>query len=287
MNNTQKINFIKTISYFDDRFYKVEVDGFEQYYPSVTTILGITHKPWLAQWRGQVGNWEADRVTEEALHKGSVIHSAIEIILAGGKVIFNPAKSPVYTQEELEVMTQEFKCPWMVLTDQQQHLEVWRLLKWVKTVRPKVIYSEHKVASAKHQYAGTIDGVFDIEEGSYSISGSKALTIPAGRYIVDYKTGKNFDDDYYLQASAYMKALEEGSGENEIAGALIIHTNDNKIKGGIEGLKTYLRNREELETDFQDFLACKKLFDRKSTVKPKIIDLPGILSLEEELQEAV
>ena len=45
------------------RHYKI--DG--ERYPSVTTILGTTlANPGLAQWRGHVGNTEADRVMREA-----------------------------------------------------------------------------------------------------------------------------------------------------------------------------------------------------------------------------
>lgn len=266
---------MKQIQWFDDRFYKIN----DKFFPSVTTILGVVNKPFLGIWRGQVGNWEADRIINEALNKGSIIHAAIEILLHKGKVIFNSSKNPAYSEAELTELMSELKVPYIVLTEQQQHLEVYRFAKWVEEVKPQMVYSELKIASMQYEYAGTLDGIFDIKDGLYSVNGSKPIEIKEGRYLIDYKTGKEVDDNYFMQLSAYLKAYEEEDRDNEISGGIIIHTNA-QTKGKIEGLKTVVRTREELELDFQDFLAVKKVFDRTNSIKPKIIELPSILELQ-------
>ena len=91
-----------------------------------------------------------------------------------------------------------------------------------------------------------------------------------GFYVVDLKSGKNIDDDHYLQVSAYAKALKIKG----LMGALIIHTNAS-TKSGIEGLQTYYRTNLELKNDFKNFLNAHELWKRKfASMKPKQIEVP-------------
>ena len=53
--------------------------------PSVTTIMGkILRNDGLEQWRGRVGNLEADRVSQEGRGLGNEVHSMVEEYLLGG-----------------------------------------------------------------------------------------------------------------------------------------------------------------------------------------------------------
>ena len=63
------------------RHYKI--DG--ERYPSVTTILAMLEKSGLAQWRGAVGNAEADRISREATDYGTAIHALVEQVNRGNR----------------------------------------------------------------------------------------------------------------------------------------------------------------------------------------------------------
>lgn len=279
-NKKKEIGIKKVIRYFDDRFYLLNENGKELYLPSSTTILQASPKPWLAQWRGSLGNEEADRIMNEALRKGSNVHDAIRVWINGGQIIYNDPKRPSYQPEELAEIISETRDSFL-LREQQELLEVYRLIKWFEEINPRIIATEMTVFSMKYFFAGTLDLLIDIKEGKYNINGSKALELPAGRYIVDYKTGNSFDKkNYFRQVASYDLAARE-QGE-KIIGALIIHTNDNQIKGGIEGLKTYYVDREQLDKSFDEFLAIKKVYEIELSYEPKIIDLPTLLKREDK-----
>jgi hypothetical protein len=263
----------KQIAWFDDHFYQVG----DEFYPSVTTILGAVPKSFLSNWRGQVGNWEADRIMNEAMDKGSRIHNAVSVFLSGGTILFNNPKAPSYIDIEIEAIKQESK-GFYLLQNQQEMLELYRFQQFFDKVKPQVIATDLNVYSPKLGYAGSLDIIFDIKVGDYEVNGAKPIHIPEGRYICDLKTGANIDDNYYSQIAAYMVAYEENGHELEISGGLIIHTNS-KTQKGIEGFSLYQRNRDELEDDFQRFLKYKAIFDMNGTNKPKIFNLPGIIKM--------
>jgi len=67
---------VETITTSRGRYYKIHD---ETLLPSVTTILGrMISKGGLTEWRKRVGNVEADRITDVALRRGSIIHDAVE-----------------------------------------------------------------------------------------------------------------------------------------------------------------------------------------------------------------
>ena len=77
----------------------------------MTTILSSSPKEWLGRWRGQVGNWEADRIMNEALDKGSKIHSAFANLIEGAIILYSNAnkrkgiegfKTEQYNKQQLE-----------------------------------------------------------------------------------------------------------------------------------------------------------------------------------------
>ncbi len=270
-----RIDFTKIPKDLKERygFKNIDID----YFPSSTTILGVAPKPFLAKWRGQVGNWEADRVLEESQNKGSRIHNATSIWMNGGKIIYNNPKRPSFNEQQLsEIINNK---PYLILKEQQEQLEVWRFVQWCKAVNPKFIANELMVFSLQYSYAGTLDNIFDIQGGKFEINGTKPIEIPTGRYIIDLKTGGEDDKGHSKQLASYMTAYEEDR-EKDIDGGIIIYTNA-QTKGKIEGLKTVLYSREQLEEQFQKFLNIKKVWDEYGMEKPKIFELPAILSLED------
>ena len=289
------------VSWFDDRFYpcklskqsiakiqkriksinpeyELTVIADNIFLPSVTTILSSSPKEWLGRWRGQVGNWEADRIMNEALDKGSKIHAAFSNLIEGTIILFNNPKSPTYTKEQIEAISTENKKGVQVLFDQQEMLEVWRLKRFFDIVKPKIIGNEMKILSEVFGYAGTLDHLWYLEANKYDLGDKEKFIIEkSGYYILDIKTGKEDADNYPEQLASYTMAVEE-SGEYKIEGAIILYSNANKRKG-IEGFKTDQYNKEQLEYHFKGFLDQFNIWIKKANKSPKVFDLPSLLSM--------
>lgn len=264
---------IKQISWFDDHFYKVG----DEYFPSVTTKLQAESKPFLAKWRGDIGNREADLKMFEAANRGSRIHHSWYLMTTGGIVIYNPFERPNYSNEELAVFTEEYQGNFIILENQGEMYDMFKLQKWHEEVNPDVVANEMIVYSEKNKEAGQLDKLMNIEEGKYSIAGSKPLHIPKGLYVVDLKTG-SIPDSAFMQLAAYSYAYQEMSGK-KIEGGIVIHTGAT-TKNGIAGLTTKIRTMDEMKEDYLDYRAVAEVWDRRfSNKKPKVFDFPSLIKL--------
>lgn len=294
-------NKTNVISWFDDRFYKCKLTKeqikkiqtnaskinpkFEYtvidnniFLPSTTTILSSSPKEWLSRWRGQVGNWEADRIMNEALDKGSRIHTAISEAINGTVILLNNPKAPSYTKEQITAIETESKKGVLVLSNQQEMLEVWRIVQFINIVKPQIIASEMTVYSEKYGFAGTLDLLFYIEKGSYSLGDKETFEVEkSGHYILDIKTGGEDDNNYPEQLASYYKAVEESS-DYKVEGAVILYSNANK-KRGIEGFKAVQFSRSDLDYHFQGFTYQYNIWLKKSQTTPKVFDLPSLIRL--------
>ena len=118
---------IKQVSYFDEHWYRFETNSGVIFLPSVTTKLGVVNKSFLARWRGDIGNREADMRLFEGQERGSRLHRAFETFCKGGTVVFNPQRYPTYTKEEI-VRAVEFleKCAMALpVTDYDRDHYLW------------------------------------------------------------------------------------------------------------------------------------------------------------------
>ena len=261
---------IGRFTWFDDRFYAIPGDEL-RYFPSSTNILGAYPKPFLARWRGDIGNEAADKKMYDAAHKGTRIHHACECLARGGEVQFQPPFQPVPDVPD---------CEYFLLTEQEEMFQVERFYLMMQELKPIIKPEEIEltVYSERYEYAGTLDFLMKIEEGSYSIAGKTPIKLPSGLYVADIKSGQA-SEDHFLQIASYMKAVEEGDGP-EIAGGLVIYTNAD-IRTGIEKLKVVYRTREELEKDFIAFLNVYAVWKHaNATQKPKIRTIPASLKLK-------
>lgn len=275
------MNEIKQIDWFDSHWYKIDFgDNNIQYYPSVTTKLQAASKPFLARWRGDIGNREADYRMNEAADRGSRIHYGWYLMTTGGTVLYNPYKSPNFTMTEIAEIEEKTNGI-LLLDDQGEMWDIYKLQQWYKAVSPKVEASELIVYSSKNQEAGQLDNLFDIKEGDYIINGANPLHIPEGRYVVDLKTGKVVPDDGHQQTAAYANCYGEMTkGKEKIAGTIIIHTGA-KTRTGIEGLATYLRTPEQVKEDYEKYRAVAKVWEMNSANKsPKIFEFPSLVTLK-------
>lgn len=159
------------------RFYDTP-DGL---FPSVTTVLGIEEKQWVAAWEARVGIEEADRVRARALAAGTALHECMEAYVAG---------TP---ESDLKFATPRARTSFLAA----KRAVVGRLTR--------VVGQELRMYSTSLRLAGTCDVVGDWDG------------VPA---VVDYKTSNASADrvdesefgDYFLQAAAYAAMLYERYG---------------------------------------------------------------------------
>lgn len=245
MNEEKKI---EVIEWYDDRFYKVKnAQGEFVYLPSVTTKLGIIIDSFLLRWYGDLGTERAQWRSTKAKEQGSKIHEAA-----------------VWLWQGKELLVEEFT--------QEEWIQLMRFLEFYKSINP-VLFGEPEtiVYDLKNNYAGTLDMPVWIKGGMYNIGMSKPIEIKEGFYVGDLKTGKSINQRYHYQTAAYAKALEK-----DIEGTFILWTGaDTK-----SGWKMILRNRTEIESDFQGFLEIARVWDRENAnTLPKQIEMPVKLSL--------
>lgn len=274
-----KPTLVKTVEFFDDRYYKILAgDGTFEYFPSVTTILEVVNKPYLGRWRGEVGNETADKKMNDAARRGSAVHHAAAVLARGGRVDW--VNTDLDRDEEKEklyatLMYHYGKDFFVIRCNQETWLQVVRFVQWWDAVQPKLIMNEQNLFSMDLRIAGTLDFLVEIKGGEYMINGSKKVALTDGIYIMDLKTGNQVDDNYFMQISAYTAMLPP---EFKVTGGMIIHTNA-ATRSGIEGVATHVRSADQLKKDFNDFSSVHTLWRRKNEVeKPKIMELPTSLT---------
>jgi hypothetical protein len=270
---------VKMVEWFDEHYYKVErKKGPPDYYPSVTTKLGVVEKPFLAKWRGDIGNREADMRVFEAQERGSRIHAAWEAMTTGGAIIFNPSKRPNFTEEEVAGLRTRYDGNLEIVRYQEEMYQLMKLQRFLEVVKPRIIASELVVYSERYCEAGTIDNVFHIAEGDYAINGRTPLHLSEGVYIADLKTGSMFDDNAYMQMAAYANMYTEAIGVEPV-GTLGIHTGA-KTKTGIPGLGCFQRTKAEWKQDFSDFRNVSALWERKhKDDRPDTFEIPTLITI--------
>ena len=233
--------------------------------------MGSAPKEWLAQWRGQVGNWEANRVLQESKDKGSRIHIAINLSFNGYKIFYNDIKKPKYKLEEIEKLADGKN--YLIIENQQDALEFYRFTQIFNLLKPVHIASEFNLYNLRLMYAGTGDLLWEMKEGEIK-NGRNVVRFENGIYLFDVKTGKEDALNYPKQISAYIEALKL-MNNIDVRGGGIIYTNAD-TKTGIEGTKIVVYTKEELEKHFQQFLHILAIDQEYSSDKPKVIELPTI-----------
>lgn len=283
LNQALGIKTIERIDYFDTRYYKIRYkegkDLKEAFFPSVTEILQAHRKPGLELWRGTVGNQQADEIIEQAFRLGSGVHYGAEQLLKGASLVYNPYHNPLYTEAEIKKLKQKNIIQVRYLND---YIQLFRIYQLFQELKPKNVDTEQTVYSLRHKYAGTLDLIMYLDEGTYDIAGAKPLYLEAGYYIGDYKTGKQVSKDYYMQIAAYISAVAEGNDilSKEIKGGLIFHTNST-TENGVEGIMTHYIKRADVAKYLGNFLKIYEVYKiDKPVPTPKDFKIPGVLTLD-------
>jgi len=248
--------------WFDQHFYRYG----ETFFPSVTTILSVYPNALrgLLNWRGEIGNDEANRIFHEAGEKGTFIHQNLTKMLEGKTFYFRPLKD-----DEQGIY----------IKDQWDAVQLYRLWQFFTLVKPKVIENEMRLISKEYQFAGSCDLLLDIKDGHYNVNGKQPLYIPSGLYIADLKTSNYLHEQYWCQVAAYTKAYEEMNPNTKIRGIMILHTKA-PTKEGIEGFSCKLKLDDEIDKYFDDFLKVYEVWKiNPYPNKPKIMQFPNKLKL--------
>lgn len=273
---------VQLVEFFSEHWYKINLETGIEYFPSITTKLGIIDKPFLRSWYGDLGNREASYRMKEAGERGSNIHHAWFVGTTGGAVLYQPRKKPNYTKDQIEGFFEEHAGHICILTEQDEQLDVLKLKRWHDELKPEYVANEVITYSIKNKEAGTCDKIIKVlADGFYSINGAKPLFLKAGLYVVDLKTGKQVSDESYMQISAYKEnVIEMGMFQREdFSGGLIVHTGAS-TRSGIYGLATLLRTNEELDQDYTDYRHASNLWLRKNKdLRPQTFEFPSLIKI--------
>jgi CRISPR/Cas system-associated exonuclease Cas4 (RecB family) len=176
------------------------IDGV--WYPSVSTIIGATPKPWLQAWRDKWGDL-ATRKMEIAAAVGTAFHDCVEQYLDTGGFTVRIDKYASCVPRVMGMMES--------------------FIEWALSIDGIIEHTEMKVISKLYRYSGTFDAIGVIEGTDV---------------ILDWKTGSKIYPEMDLQLAAYAQAYKEEKGTN-IKHGVIVHVSKDKprYKVTVKGFK--------------------------------------------------
>lgn len=156
------------------------IDG--QRFVRVTAVCSVLARPYLATWRGKIGNDAADKIMREAAAFGTRLHEALQ----GFAQVRYPDDWIAALAPDLMPFAEAF-------------------LPWWRANVEQVIDAERLLVSRQFGYAGTTDLVAVLTDGATA--------------IVDWKSSKAYpqhaprpDPTWRVQTVAYAQALREQDG---------------------------------------------------------------------------
>lgn len=249
------------VNIFNERWYRVEINGEIKWFKNVTTILDIIDKgEGFRQYLKQSG-FRADYILAKAGEFGDIFHDITARFDSGEKI------SHFHLRERFndDIATELWK-------------RILRYAKYIKSVEGlEFLHIEKIVYSLKYEYAGTADRIVKIGD-NYE--------------VWDIKTGNDIYETYFLQLSAYAQAIKETLGY-DITSARILWFPDKKqeidengkvsYKPNKKGYRIVTINKEEIDHYFDLFLATKKLYEHFRKEKPSFLTLPLSIQKDEDL----
>lgn len=154
--------------------------AFAKGWPSVTAITGMKDKPFLARWRGNLGNAECDRITKQAQSIGHLFENYVDHWFE------DPDAKTESKHEDVVFESEEAKGYYY------QAVQNWHT--FAEEFKPKPHLNQQVVYSDKYKYIGTFDRTFYIND----------VLI-----LGDWKATNQIDDMYLVQMEAYYRAIQE------------------------------------------------------------------------------
>lgn len=235
-----------------------EQNGRVTAYPSVTWITSLYPKgKQYHEWLASTGYNEAEAIKREAGVKGHKVHQLITELLQGKEVKFDGKVKDPETGEEAEI-------------DLEEYIALKSFADWFAIVKPTVVANEYVVINRQHGYAGTVDFVCELQK---SVKYGRTL-MPAGRWLIDFKTSKSIWSSYLLQPVAYKHCFPEDYIDHLAILQLGIPRQQNGRKQ-LDGHQLTV-----VEDDFETFLAVRRIWDQEVSLKsPLAVDLPMEINL--------
>jgi hypothetical protein len=219
--------------------------------PSVTTIIGMLAKPKLTGWAArlaaeyavrewatlaELSSWarteairyEHDRVRDKSSTLGTSVHSAIEAWIKGEPCEYSKEVDPFMTS----------------------------FTKFVMDKRPRFTHSEVTVWSREYQYAGTADGILEMNGETW---------------LVDFKTGRSLHDEVGMQLSALAHGefiITPDGREHEMP---VI---DKLAAIHIRPRSWHFTPVNCAQENFTAFLAARELLNWSTNVAPRVLGKP-------------
>ena len=162
--------------------------------PSVTTIIKLLNKPFIAKWANSLG-WKRqsyDKVLEESANKGTFVHETLH------EYLFKEGKK--FDLSNPEVMNFLY-----------ENLNAFKEFEKYYDIKP--IWGEKSFSLDK--FGGTVDLYCELDN-KYT--------------ILDFKTSKRFYSSHFIQLGAYIQLLEANDYKVEQVAILRIREGDYDIK---------------------------------------------------------
>ena len=226
-----------------------DVDG--TWYPRVTRIVDIKSKPALYRYYGGLNSFaEGERIKKKSATEGTLVHEAVEEILAGKKPEVDPSIRP--------------------------SIKAFAEFLIENNIQVDPDYIERRVAHHEHRYAGTIDSValIDGKLGIMDIKTSQAIyrdyNLQTSAYLASLKDEvKNLETRWILRIDQAKIC--------DFCGAKL-RNKGGRIKVKVDWKNPYMRNcshqwslepvgEVELQefpywqNDFEAFLGAKRLWE--------------------------
>ena len=181
-------------------------------YPSITTVLSQRGKEGLFEWRKRVGEEVANHITRTSASRGSAVHQMCEDYLMN-KHIYNPT--------DFEKHSQRHFLGYCLFN---------RLKEEVLQNIDNIYAQETTLWSDRLMVAGRVDCI------------AKYKDVPT---IIDFKTSRSerndeWNENYYIQATAYSEMFEERTGMNIDQIAILVVTEDGTVQEFVKNKKEYL-----------------------------------------------
>ncbi len=178
-----------------------QVEGHDEPFPSVTTVLNVIAKPALIPWARNVALEKVKETLYEHLESGSPVIDSLWV-----DTIIEQAR---HRPDQVRDAAADFGTQAHVLLEQHiQGLEpeippefvqvLDNFTTWRRRERLDIHLAETMVYSAKYRYAGTMDAL--------AYRGDLLVAL-------DWKTSNGLYPEYALQVAAYAKAMEEMGGK--------------------------------------------------------------------------
>ena len=176
------------------------------HYPSITTVLSVRNKKGLFEWRKRVGEDVANYVARKAANRGTSVHHMCED----------------YINNDFDEEKHKKKFLPYVLFNQLKESVLQKI--------DNIYAQECGLYSDKYKVAGRVDCIAEYD-GKLS--------------IIDFKTSSkersdDWNESYYIQASAYAEMFEERTGIEINQVAILVVTEDGVVQEFVKNKTEYL-----------------------------------------------